>query len=108
MHGNGKLSPETQAIVDQLPSPEEVLSVGPAFRNGRSVLPFPATFPQPTPTSQLQKRDDATRWLVRGFLARGGATLLASLWKAGKSTLISHLLKLFGEGGCFCGLDVQP
>ncbi len=32
-------------------------------------------------------------WLWEGYLARGAVTLLVGLWKAGKSTLVSHLLR---------------
>ncbi|MEM9082149.1 MAG: AAA family ATPase [Planctomycetota bacterium] len=32
-------------------------------------------------------------WCWRGFVAKGHATLLAALWKCGKSTLIGHLLR---------------
>jgi hypothetical protein len=39
-------------------------------------------------------------WLWPGYVARGGVTLLTGLWKAGKTTLIGHLLRdLYrGEG----------
>lgn len=32
-------------------------------------------------------------WLWRGYLARGAVTLLTGLWKAGKTTLLGHLLR---------------
>ena len=35
-----------------------------------------------------------------------GVTLLSALWKAGKTTLLAHLLRAFGEGGVFLGGDV--
>ncbi len=36
--------------------------------------------------------ETAHDWLVPGFLARGNMTLLTSMWKAGKTTLLAHLL----------------
>lgn len=32
-------------------------------------------------------------WIWPGYLARGGVTLLTGLWKAGKTTLLGHLLR---------------
>ena len=62
-------------------------------------------FPAPVPASALQKRPDDERWVWKGILAYGSATLLSALWKAGKSTLLSFLLKKLEGGGEFCGLD---
>ncbi len=45
-------------------------------------------------------------WLWHGFLAAGNMTLLTSLWKAGKSTLISVLLARMKTGGTLAGLPV--
>jgi hypothetical protein len=39
-------------------------------------------------------------------IARGGITLLSALWKAGKTTMLAHLLKGMQGGGNFCGLAV--
>jgi hypothetical protein len=68
------------------------------------------SFPAPIPASLLRKIDSDARWLWEGCLARGGITLLSALWKVGKSTLLSHMLRALGEGaaGSFAGLDVQP
>ena len=38
-------------------------------------------------------------WLWRGYLAPGQLTLLTSLWKSGKTTLLSVLLALLHQGG---------
>ncbi len=43
-------------------------------------------------------------WLWHGFVARGNVTLLTSLWKAGKTTLISLLLARRKAGGMLAGL----
>jgi hypothetical protein len=45
-------------------------------------------------------------WLWHGYLAAGNLTLLTSLWKAGKSTLISVLLARMKTGGTIAGLPV--
>lgn len=37
-------------------------------------------------------------WLWTGYLARGAITLLTGLWKAGKSTLLAHLLRDLRRG----------
>jgi AAA domain len=47
-----------------------------------------------------------TRWLWHGLLGPGKLTLLTSLWKFGKTTLLSHLLAQRRTGGDFLGLSV--
>jgi hypothetical protein len=47
-----------------------------------------------------------TRWLWHGLLAPGKLTLLTSLWKSGKTTLLAHLLAHRREGRPFLGLEV--
>jgi len=42
-------------------------------------------------------------WLWHGYIARGNLTLLTSLWKAGKTTLLSGLLQRLAEDGGFLG-----
>lgn len=49
-----------------------------------------------------------TSWLWHGFLAGGSLTLLTGLWKAGKTTLVSHLLARRKQGGTLAGLEVKP
>jgi hypothetical protein len=46
-------------------------------------------------------------WLCHGYLAPGNNTLLTSLWKSGKSTLISVLLARMKTGGTLAGLPVR-
>jgi hypothetical protein len=62
-------------------------------------------FEQPVPSSQLTWQGSG-KAVWEGFLNEGEVTLLTSLWKAGKTTLIAHLLKVTERGGKFCGLDV--
>lgn len=52
----------------------------------------------PVPASQLGP-GDAVEWIWDGYIARGYRTLLTGIWKAGKSTLLGHLLKGIGRGG---------
>lgn len=40
-------------------------------------------------------------WVWNGYLARGNITLLTSVWKAGKTTLVAGLLRALGTGGTF-------
>src|ERR1700730_5971833 len=47
-------------------------------------------------------------WLWRGFLAPGQLTLLTSLWKSGKTTLLSVLLSRMKNGGELLGMPVRP
>src|SRR5260370_18376517 len=46
-------------------------------------------------------------WLWRGYLAPGQLTLLTSLWKSGKTTLLSVLLARMKDGGELLGLPVR-
>lgn len=47
-------------------------------------------------------------WLVPGFVARGNLTLLTSMWKAGKTTLLAHLLARRASGQALLGRAVAP
>ncbi len=49
---------------------------------------------------------DAAPWLFDGYLACGKVTLLTSLWKSGKTTLLSVLLGRMRGGGTLGGLSV--
>ncbi len=59
-------------------------------------------YPAPIPASELGS-GPAVEWLWHGYLARKSTTLLTGLWKAGKTTLVAHLLKLTAEGGQLVG-----
>jgi hypothetical protein len=48
------------------------------------------------------------RWLWTGYLAEGMVTLLTSRWKAGKTTLVSAMLRLMEQGGSLAGSEVAP
>lgn len=49
-----------------------------------------------------------TNWLWHGYLARGSVTLLVSLWKTGKTTLVTGLIRQLASGGRFLDLACQP
>lgn len=52
--------------------------------------------------------ETAADWLLPGFLARGNLTLLTSMWKAGKTTLLAHLLARRVTGKPLLDLPVAP
>jgi len=59
--------------------------------------------------SELSAQADDTKWLWKGYIPRGGIVLFSALWKAGKSTILSHLLKSFdGSQSEFLGLEITP
>lgn len=47
-------------------------------------------------------------WLLDGFVARGNITLLTSMWKSGKTTLLAHLLARRVNGQPLLGRAVAP
>src|SRR5580765_7218724 len=47
-------------------------------------------------------------WILPGFIARGNMTLLTSLWKSGKTTLLTHLLARRGTGKPLLDRPVAP
>ena len=67
----------------------------------------PPSWGAPIPASQL-RLPTRRPWLWEGYLAPGSITLLSALWKAGKTTLLAHLLKTLEMGGSFCGKAVAP
>jgi hypothetical protein len=63
-------------------------------------------FPDPVPASKLASQGAAVDWILHGYLAKGAVTLLTSLWKSGKSTLLAHLAATMATGGTLADLDV--
>lgn len=57
--------------------------------------------------SELSAPERADDWIWEGYLPRGAVTLLSALWKVGKTTLLSHLLKACGKGGEFLGKPLK-
>jgi len=54
--------------------------------------------------SELTENQSKVDWVWEGFLAKGHLTFFSALWKVGKSTLISYLLKAIQEKKEFAGL----
>lgn len=52
----------------------------------------------PVPATEIMASPDP-EWIWPGYVARGHVTILTGLWKCGKSTLISHLLRDLTRGG---------
>jgi hypothetical protein len=62
-------------------------------------------FAEPVPASQLGGGAPPD-YVWQGYVARNSYTLLISLWKAGKTTLLAHLLAAMGTSKPLCGLTV--
>jgi len=59
--------------------------------------------------SELRRQAEERKWLWAGYISRGGITLLSALWKAGKTTLLSHLIRALDGRECtFLGQAVAP
>ena len=58
-------------------------------------------------SSELAAPAKAEDWIWEGYLPRGAVTLLSALWKVGKTTLLSHLLKSCGAGCEFLGKTLK-
>src|SRR4051794_30842090 len=58
---------------------------------------------EPKTIDLLRSVQGPTRWLWDGYIAAGSISLLTSLWKSGKTTLVSLLLAQMSKGGTFAG-----
>lgn len=67
----------------------------------------PDPFPPPVPISSLKAVPAEARWLWEGCLARDCVTLFSALWKAGKSTILGHLLASLDAGTSLCGMRTK-
>src|SRR5438067_1563035 len=61
----------------------------------------------PLSYADLKPAEARRDWLWQGYLLPGAVTLLTSLWKSGKSTLLSVLLSRLKSGGVLGGLPVR-
>ena len=64
--------------------------------------------PEPTRLDDPNAAAAPVSWLWQGYLAHRSITLLTSLWKTGKTTLLSVLLTRLREGGDFAGRQLEP
>jgi hypothetical protein len=72
-------------------------------------VPLAGPMPQELWDTELAATpQSAADWLLHGFVARGNMTLLTSMWKAGKTTLLAHLLARRVSGQPLLGLTVAP
>jgi hypothetical protein len=85
----------------QMPYPGDFLVPNPGTESGRR-------FGVSIPCSALSAVDPERQWLWRPYVARETITLLSALWKAGKTTMLSRLLRRLERGGTFCGGEVSP
>jgi len=77
--------------------PVQTLTLGAA---GNAMVPTQTLRPSSSPTitfnakpaSQLAP-NETLEWVWRGYIARGHISLMTALWKAGKSTLLGHMIK---------------
>lgn len=78
-------------------------------------LPGGAPLPEPVATgdrrfkwaSELSAPHKTDEWIWNGYLPKSGMILLSALWKAGKTTLLSHLLRALSSDGTFLGREVK-
>ncbi len=61
----------------------------------------------PLSYEELKPPEARGDWLWQGYLLPGSVTLLTSLWKSGKTTLLSVLLSRLKTGGELAGLPVR-
>ena len=52
--------------------------------------------------------EESDDWLWHGYLRTGDITLLTSLWKTGKTTLLAGILRCLGTGEPFLGRATRP
>lgn len=71
---------------------------------------YDASFLSSVPKLITELTEDQSKvdWIWEGYLAKGHLTFFSALWKVGKSTLISYLLKAIQEKKEFAGLPVVP
>lgn len=67
----------------------------------------------PKPLSTLVARTESIEWLWEGYIAKGYITLFSAMYKVGKSTLLSWVLKHLDYSGAstlpqFIGLRTRP
>jgi hypothetical protein len=63
---------------------------------------------QPMDQLDVTTEETPTGWIWNGFLARGSLTLLTSIWKSGKTTLLTGLLRTLADGRPFLGRACEP
>jgi len=59
-------------------------------------------------SSELRRIDDDKRWIVHGILSAGQTTILSAHPKAGKTTLLAHMIRALGTGEDFLERATRP
>ena len=62
---------------------------------------------KPKHLSELNSEIGDVKWIWEGFLTKGHLTLLSALWKSGKTTLVSQLLKCIATQKLLAGKEVK-
>ncbi|HKB04039.1 MAG TPA: AAA family ATPase [Gemmataceae bacterium] len=108
-HGPAALRQILDAAEDK-PSNSRHESNGHAGRGGYPKPTPPPRHPWPAPLSMSELAEHAgdVDFLWHGCIARGHVTLLSALMKAGKSTLLGHLLRALQAGTPFLGRVTKP
>jgi hypothetical protein len=101
---DGAYCPGCQAASKAAEPLTPTLPPPPAQHDGQADRSRP--FPEPIAASQLCAGGAAIDWVWSGYVAYGSITLLTSYWKAGKSTLLAHLIKAMGTGEDLANLSV--
>src|SRR5262245_59970434 len=85
---------------------QSVGTIGTIFRESpMSAILAPASrLPQLAKSSVKSQQ----RWLWEGYVARRNITLMTSLWKAGKTTLMTGLMRALGSAGTLLGRPCAP
>jgi hypothetical protein len=76
----------------------------PHYRGGAARIEFG----EPVCITDLRAVDLDGEWVWRGILAPRAVTMFSALFKAGKTTLLAHLMRATGTGRDLCGLAVKP
>ncbi len=88
------------------PEPTSVsIPVSPSQSGGTESKPSPCDTPFTLVTLGELGPSEAPDWIMPGYIASEAITLLTGLWKAGKSTMLAHLLRDLHAGG---GLVESP
>lgn len=93
----GRTDDQTRAEIEQFAAAAEPIE-GLTIRAGLKGGGLAGIEFRPIPASELGP-GDAVEWVWEGYVGRAYTTLLVGLWKAGKTTLLAHLLHAAGEGG---------
>ncbi len=99
---------ELKSVFDSIWTKEQLApkqisnNVGNPYRGGGFLSSVPIHI------SELTEELSQLDWIWEGYLAKGHLSFFSALWKVGKSTLISYLLKAIQEEKEFAGKIVKP